>query len=87
MKYSEAIKIASQTSEFTRVYNMFKAAVEKQHISGSIQFSIGDEAFYFAGEAIYNESTNEYEYSYKGGKHTARRATYLINHDMTLRLD
>lgn len=86
MKYSEAIKIANQNPEFTRIYNAFKATVEEQHIAGSIQFSIGDEAFYLSGEAIYDEGTGEYEYSFKGGKHTARRAAYLINRGMTLEI-
>lgn len=83
MKYSEAIKIALRNPEFARKFDNFKKLVYNDETAGSIQFAIGDEAFYYAGEAVYNEATGEYEYEFCGGKHTQRRAAYLIKHDLT----
>ena len=87
MKYSEAIKIATKNPEFARIRDLFEAAVKNQHVNGSIQFSLGSEAFYYAGEAAYNEETGEYEYLFNGGKHTARRAAYMIGAGATLKIE
>ena len=83
MKYSEAIKVAMNNAEFARKFDNFKKLVYNNETAGSIQFAIGDEAFYYAGEAVYNEATGEYEYEFRGGKHTPRRAAYLINRGQT----
>ena len=83
MKYSEAIKIAKSNAEFARKFDNFKKLVYNDEIAGSIQFAIGNEAFYYAGEAVYNEATGEYEYEFRGGKHTPRRAAYLIGKGQT----
>ena len=79
MKYAEAIKKALTDNGFLTSYNRFRDGVMKNGIAGSIQFSIADEAFYYSGEAIYNEETGEVGFEFKGGKHTPRRAAYLIN--------
>lgn len=78
MKYSEAIKKAMKNAEFANMIQRFKAQVAEDHIAGSVQFHIGDEAFYFGGEAVYNEATGEHETYFKGGKHSPNRAAYLI---------
>ena len=83
MKYSEAIKIAEKNPEFARTLANFKKSIYNGGSAGSVQFAIGDEAFFYAGESIYNEATGEREYEFRGGKHTPRRAAYLINRGET----
>ena len=83
MKYSEAIKVAKNNADFARTIANFEKSVRDHHIAGSVQFAIGDEAFFYSGEAVYDETTGEYEFVFRGGKHTPRRAAYLIDRGQT----
>ena len=83
MKYSEAIKVAMKNVEFANRLDAFKRDVSENHIAGSLQFSIGNEAFYFGGEAVYDLESNVYHVHFKGGKHTEKRAAYLIGKGQT----
>lgn len=78
MKYADALRQALTNPEFVLRYHAFRKSVESEHIAGSIQFSIGDDAFYFSGECVYNSETDSYESIYKGGKHNPKRSLYLI---------
>lgn len=87
MKYSEAIKIAKANPEFSARMNSFKKHIEETHGAGSLQFSFSGnycEAFYWSVENYLDERDGQYHTLIQGGKHTANRSMYLINHDRTM---
>ena len=79
MTYAQAIQRATKDPEFAKTYNRFREQVTNNQAAGSIQFHIGDEAFYYAGENVYDETTSKRTPTFHGGKHSPRRAAYLIS--------
>lgn len=66
-------------NDFAKSFINYRDNVCNGSVNGSLQFAIGDEAFYFVGEPVYDESNNIQGYYFRGGKHTERRSTYLIS--------
>ena len=79
MKSTTALKQALNDPEFQKAYDAFKRCVENYKISGSLQFYIGDEAFYYGGEAQYSDIDQTWGFYYACGKHTPGRAQTLIS--------
>ena len=80
MKYSEAIQIAMKDNDFVVSFINYRDNVCNGCVNGSLQFAIGDEAFYVIGGPVYDEVGNYIQgYYFRGGKHTARRSAYLID--------
>lgn len=93
MKYSEAIKIALKDPVVRPVIDSFRRGIlkyadpGKAHTwsCGSVQFAIGDECFYYGGEAIWDEVTGLVcDIKFRGGKHTVRRSRQLLDRGETI---
>lgn len=84
MKYSEAVKIAERDPDFKGAWDRFVKHCKEDNTEGAMLFRVegnDGETFYRSVNNFYDERIDGYRFSISGGKHSASRARYLIQHD------
>ena len=88
MTFKEAFKLAMTDKRFKSYFDYAHAEDCKRNESvGSIQFSIGDEAFYYGDDGYWDDETNKWVHVFVGGKYSYKRAQYLIENGYAWKID